>query len=241
MEKSSQYQSQKAKKAIIEYILNEQLEPHEALPGELVLMELFSMSRYAVREALTILEQEKIIYKVRGKGTFVNRRPFKMESGLERLESITTTISKASLTPGTRWIGIEFLDADKEVRKNLMLEENEKVVTFKRMRLADDRFAAYCVDTIPFKYLQEVPTSIEEESMFTFLGEKYGIHIESSTTSIEPARPTFEMLDKLQVEDSMLLTLLTQIHYDRNRTPIIYSLDYFNPNVIKFNINRVRS
>ena len=47
MEKSSQYQSQKAKRAIIDYILNEQLEPHEALPGELVLTELFSMSRYA--------------------------------------------------------------------------------------------------------------------------------------------------------------------------------------------------
>ena len=240
MEKSSLYQSQKAKKAIIDYILNEHLEPHDALPGELVLMEMFSMSRYAVREALTILEQEKIIYKVRGKGTFVNRRPLKLESGLERLESVTETILKSGLKPGTKWIGIEYLEADKATRKSLRLDEHEKVVTFKRMRLAGEEFAAYCVDTIPFKYLGEVPTVLNEESMFSLLDEKYGIRIESSSTSIEPARPTFEMVDKLHVEEGMLLTLLTQIHYDMNRTPIIYSLDYFNPNVIKFNINRVR-
>ena len=76
--------------------------------------------------------------------------------------------------------------------------------------------------------------------MFSMLDARYKIHIESSSTCIEPSRPTLEMVEKLHVEDDMLLTLLTQVHFDRNRTPIIYSLDYFNPNVIKFNINRIR-
>ncbi len=241
MEQRRELQSQKAKQAILEFILEEKLEPHEALPGELLMMEMFSMSRYALREALTILEQEKVIYKIRGKGTYVNQKPFHMESGLEKLESITDTIRKAGLHPSTRWIGIEYLDATHSVSKKLNLHDKEKVLTFKRVRLADGQFASYCVDTIPFKYLKEIPLSIQEESMFSYLKTHHQIQIESSMTFIEPARPTEEMLEKIKLEKDQLLTLLTQIHYDSNRRPIIYSMDFFNPKVIHFIINRVRT
>jgi DNA-binding GntR family transcriptional regulator len=37
-----------------------------------------------------------------------------------------------------------------------------------------------------------------------------------------------------------LLLLLRQIHYDKEGTPVIYSMDYFNPEVFKFKINRIR-
>ena len=54
------------------FIINENLSPGTQLPSERELSEMLAVSRNIIREALSALRAEGIIYKMAGKGTFVS-------------------------------------------------------------------------------------------------------------------------------------------------------------------------
>lgn len=233
--------SQIAKKHILEYISKKELKADDTLPSEAELVKMLGVSRYTVREALALLEQEKIVYKIQGKGTFVNIRPVHIESGLEKLESITEIIRNFGYKPGTKWVGIKEHKPTDDMVKRLELRFEENVITFKRIRTADNRFAACLFDTIPKKILKnQTPSKVDTESLFEYIEREYGIIIEYAITEIIPTLPTKEMTQNLGIDEDYLFLLLHQIHYNKEGLPIIYSLDYFDPSIFKFKINRRR-
>ncbi len=234
--------SQIAKMKIKEYIDSEDLQSDDILPSEGILMEKLGVSRYTVREALALLEQERMVYRVQGKGTFVNRKPINIESGLEKLDSITDIIKSFGYEPGTKWIGIERVKPTEDMMEKFGLEEGEFAITFKRMRTADGQPAAYLVDTIPEKYLGDRKyDNIRSESLFTFFEEELGIVIEYAVTEIRPVFPREEMIKYLGVDRDSLFLLFHQLHYDRDGRLILYSFDYFDPKVFNFKVNRIRT
>lgn len=231
--------SQQAKEKIIEYIRLEGLQPDAALPTEAELMEMLGVSRYIVREALALLEQDRIIYKRQGKGTFVYKSPIEIKSGLEKLESITEIIEKFGYEPGTRWVEISENEPTTDMVSKLKLKPGEKVVTFKRIRTANRKVAAYCVDTVKKSaFGDDVPKEIIHESMFKYLKERCEIEVEYAITEIIPTFATDDMMDLIKINPNQLFILLHQVHYDKEGNPVIYSMDYFNPQVFRFRVNR---
>lgn len=212
----------------------------QALPTEALLMKMFAVSRHTVREALALLEQERIIYRVQGKGTFLRRRPMQIEHGLEKLYSMTDLIKSRGMLPETRWIGTEVKEAGSKISEELEIGDRDKIVTFKRMRLASGKLASYCVDSMSVDRFDRIPYEIEDESVFSFLERERGIYIETAVSYVIPTLPTREMVEELGVDHQQLFILLEQVHYDNAGKPVIYSLDYFQPNVIRFKINRTR-
>lgn len=227
-------------KKIIEYINTNDIQIDEKIPTEPKLMELLGVSRYTIREALALLSEKNIIYKTQGKGTFLKKKPIEISSGLEKLESINQSIERYGLTPGTKWVDIEENQPTEMMIEKLKISKSDKVITFKRIKMADDKVAAYCVDTIPkFRMKSEISKNLGDKSLFKYL-EEHDIEITSSVSDILPSFPTDEMKKLLNVKEDHLFLLLYQIHYDRNGKPTLYSLDYFDPKVFKFQINRIR-
>ena len=72
----------------------------ERLPSEFDLSKQLGVSRATLREALRILEEENIIVRRHGVGTFVNTKPTFL-SGIEQLNSITHMIEQAGMKAGT--------------------------------------------------------------------------------------------------------------------------------------------
>ncbi|HHW57639.1 MAG TPA: GntR family transcriptional regulator [Clostridia bacterium] len=233
--------SQEVKKQILEYIERNDLQPNDKLPSENQLTKLFKTSRYTLREALALLKQERIIYKIKGKGTFVNKKPIQIKSGLEYLDSITEIIKKFGYVPGTKWVSIEEKSPTKDMIEKLNLKSKGKVITFKRIRTANGKPAAFLVDTVAKKVLgNRKPEIIIYESLFDYLEKEFGIIIEYAVSEIIPAFSTDEMIKYMGVEKNSLFLLLYQLHYDREGRPIIYSFDYFDPEVFKFKVIRSR-
>lgn len=229
-----------AKADILTLIAESGLRVDEALPTEAKLMKLLGVSRHTVREALALLEQERVVYRIQGKGTFLKRKPLQIEHGLEKLASMTDLIKSCGLVPSTRWIGIEVKEAGATMARQLLIGERDKVVTFKRLRLADGNLASYCVDSMSVSHFDSIPYEIEDESVFRYLEREKGIYIETAVSYVIPTLPTHEMVRELGVEPDQLFILLEQLHYDNEGNPVIYSLDYFQPDVIRFRINRTR-
>lgn len=229
----------KARESILKYIAENKLSANDMLPSEAALVEMLGVSRHTIREALALLEQERAIYKIQGKGTFVNRPPIQIESGLEKLESITEIIRKFGYIPGTKWVSIEEEEPTEDMVQRLNLSPGEKVVTFKRIRTASGKMAAFLIDTVPVGILKgKVPDKVPCESMFDFFKQHFNIVIEYAASDIMPSFPTREMVDLLKVKKNQLFLLLHQIHYDKGGHPVFYSMDYFNPEVFRFKVNR---
>jgi len=232
--------SRLAKEEIIKYITEKNIQPDEKLPSEAALGEMLGVSRYTVREALALLEQDKLVYKAQGKGTFVKKTPIKIESGLERLESISKITTNFGYEPGSKCLKVEKISPSKDMIDKLNIGEDEKVLEFTRIKYADQKVAAFCIDTVPeYLFKGMVPENLKEISMFEFLSEKYNIRVEYAVAEIIPTFPTKEMMKHMDVRKGDLFLLLNQIHYDKEGTPIIYSMDYFNPDVFKFKVNRI--
>ena len=76
---------------------------NEKLPSEFELSKTLGVSRATLREALRLLEEENIIVRRHGVGTFVNPKPV-FTSGIEQLSSISSMIEQAGMEPGTIFI-----------------------------------------------------------------------------------------------------------------------------------------
>ena len=76
----------------------------EKLPTEMQLCETYDVSRITVRKALEKLEQDNLIQKIRGKGTFVTPMPIvQNKSGLNKLFD---DIKKSGKTPYSKILSI---------------------------------------------------------------------------------------------------------------------------------------
>ncbi|MGO1470011.1 MAG: GntR family transcriptional regulator [Tissierella sp.] len=234
--------SRKAKAKIIQYINKNKLKGDERLPSEAELMKMLGVSRYTVREALALLEQERWIYRVQGKGTYVSEGPnIEIQAGLEKLDSITEIIKKFGHVPDTKWISIKEISPSEDMVDKLKIKKEDKVVRFERIRMADDKPSAYLIDTVPKKILNNiVPKKIEGESLFKYLKKSFGIGVEYASANIIPVLPSEDMKKYLKVKGDLPFLLLHQVHYDEHDKPVFYSFDYFDPQVFKFKVNRRR-
>lgn len=70
------------------------------MPSEFDLAKQLGVSRATLREALRILEEENVITRRHGVGTFVNPKPI-FTSGIEQLYSVTDMIKQGGMEPGT--------------------------------------------------------------------------------------------------------------------------------------------
>jgi len=229
-----------AKKKLLEFIKEHHMTQHQKLPSESRLVEMLGVSRHTVREALALLEQDHLIYKAQGRGTFIRRSPVEVEEGLENLSSITSNIKNSGYEPGTLLVTIREEVPSKEMVKVLGLKERDRVVTFVRLRTADGMPAAYCVDSVPrHLFPGKVPQKIEGESLLEFLEKTLQVKPEYAEAYISPTITEEEMVIAGMPKNQMLLQF-HQVHYDSSGTPYIFSNDYLNPEIFRFKVNRTR-
>lgn len=119
----------------LETMIKEQLLPHDLLPSERQLMKTHGVSRMTVRQAIQCLEDEGMVYRVQGSGTFVSD-PTTISKTLA-LTSFSEDIRARGMTPGARLLDWEIQDAGTDVAADLGLSPGARVFHMVRVRTAD--------------------------------------------------------------------------------------------------------
>lgn len=114
---------------------------HDRIPSEHELMAVFGVSRITVRQALSDLENEQLIFKIPGKGAFVSKpRPFQE---LARLQGLGEALQRIGITVTNRLVGVNTVAADAVIAKKLKVPEGSPLTEIRRVRLADGEAVSF--------------------------------------------------------------------------------------------------
>jgi len=210
----------------------------ERLPSEFDLSKQLGVSRATLREALRILEEENIIVRRHGVGTFVNTKPTFL-SGIEQLNSITHMIEQAGMKAGTIFLSSQIQELSENDLTRFACEEDEQILFVERVRTANGEPVVYCMDKVPQKILPE-NFEYRQESLLEILEKQAGKHISYAVANIEPLGYHEKVSPILQCEPETALLVLKQMHYDQHDEPILYSINYFKADQFSFQVLRKR-
>jgi GntR family transcriptional regulator len=190
------------------------------LPSEAELCSHFGVSRSTVRQALARLEQEGLIGREKGRGSYVadtQRRSWLLQSaeGLfqdetERLgRSVTSRILRLERCTLPGWA----LDA-------LMLPKGAEGVTLERVRAIDGNVALYVVNYLP-AWLAEAVLSLKDpnESLYRRLKESMRIEVAGAHRTLEATRAGGSLGKLLELTPGAPVVAIHSVAWDRQHRP----------------------
>jgi GntR family transcriptional regulator len=213
--------------------------PGSQLPPEMELLQMMGISRTTLREALRILEEQRLIRKQRGLGTFVMERAIVKD--MSQNFGITEMISQAGYKPGSRDFKITVEKASKNISEKLSIPLDSPVVVIDRVRTANDTPVVWTQDIMPQEYLGGWMPKVSElshSSLYECLEEYADIRIVNGVASFSAVQATSEMVEKLGIKRNALLLLIDQVDHDENQRPVLYSAEYHLTDKFNFIIHR---
>src|SRR5215207_9404407 len=161
--------------------------PGAQLPTESELCQMLGVSRTVVREALRVLEENGLVIRRHGVGTFVRNQP--ILKNLNFNFGITEMIESAGLKAGTSHLALQKEAADKERAEQLRVEPGTPLITVERIRTADGRPVVYSLDTLAESLVQRAgfdPELLLTESIYSLLQTSIGQAIEYGIARLLP-------------------------------------------------------
>ena len=198
-----------------EQIIAGKLVPGRQLPSEADLTRRFDVSRVVVRQALQILEDQNLIRRVKGKGSFVS----------EGIADDATPHISGSLEdlihigPETRIRVVEFrlVKATPDLAETFAIEEGADLFYVQRVRLVGDRPLAILSNHVPYEVGACLSLSeLESQPLIVLIEKRAGFKIEWASQVFEAVAADEETSRLLEVD---LLTPLLKL------TLTVYSAD----------------
>src|SRR5271157_5144919 len=123
--------------------------PGSRFPSEIELAHMLGVSRVTLREGLRHLEEDGLIVRRHGVGTYVRDVTVKLISPLEQNLGLSEVISRSGFKPGLQNLAIRRGKADKYITQKLNLGNQKDVVFVERICTADEVPIVFTMYAIP--------------------------------------------------------------------------------------------
>jgi GntR family transcriptional regulator len=215
------------------------------LPAEPDLAKQLGVSRATLRHAISVLQEEGLVSRRQGSGTFIAGQAASLRNNLNMNFGVTDLIEAAGWRPGTLDLEIEEQRADARVSERLGLPPRSRVLVIHRTRTGDDRPVAHTVDMIGAQTLADVGLTADEvrrsvgaeESLYRTL-ERAGIIVHHGVAEIRPAKADRSVSKTLKVPLGALLLQLEQVDYTSDGEAILYSEEYYIADLLTVQVYR---
>ncbi len=202
------------------------------IPSERDLAEKLNISRMTVRQALNQLVAEGILYREKGKGTFVSK--IKIEQ--RNIMSFSETARSKGLVPTTKVLRFEKLKVMEEIRELLTLEFDEMVYAVKRLRLANDIPVGIEEDFIPEKYCPGLEKYDLTSSLYRIINEEYGYGITCIDNVIEAAKPDRQERELLNITAGTPVLKISGVNFAGADLKLFYERSVYRSDEYKYNV-----
>lgn len=213
---------------VINYIL-ERIQKKIYSPGQLIeseteLCNKLNISRMTVRKALDILVNDGVIYKEKGRGTFVSKRPkyAEFQCGV----GFSEEAKKRGMIPSTKEATLILTTADKMIAKKLDINIGDKVWKVNRVRCTDGIPVVYVCEYYIYAQCEDLNEEIINDSIYQYL-EKKGIAFAFADQKMEAVKCPAIIARSLEIKPDHPVILMSLIAYMRNGIPFNCGYEYY--------------
>lgn len=228
--------------ALLRSIRSMDLSRSSKLPPESELGAKLGVSRITIRRALSDLENDGIVVRLQGRGTYVNRSALQIKVDLSRMKEFGQVIRQSGHSSSCELLSVRTAKANDVVAKALDIPEGAGVYQIIRLYKADGIHAILSDASIPVSLFPSPVSQGEwkKGSNFMVLARQCGILVISDkievscidTESLSSVYPVFKEFPCKAVLD------LTGIGFEQGGKPVIYGRSFYNTDVVKFDMFR---
>ena len=211
----------------------------DAIPTEIELSQMFSLSRTTVRQATSELVQEGWLYKVKSKGTFVSHPKIRQDF-IRKLESFNDSILARGLTPSTKVLDLRVIEAGKvrlDVKEALKLGMDKQVIYLFRKRMADEEPVVTVHTFLPYDLCKVIlEHDMNQESLYAILGKDEKTRVCQVDRDIQAVEANEEDAKFMGIKKGKPILATESIGYNCFSEPIEYSLARYRGDYSKFSV-----
>lgn len=215
-------------------ILNGEWRPGDRIPSEPELARSEAVSRSSMRAAITMLEEDGVVSRKHGSGTYVTYRPA-LPHDLGRNFGVSSLIRSTGMEPGTVEASSGAVPAPRAVAEALGVDEGELVSSLRRVRTADGRRVVDVTDWCRIEHLP--PDELPEGSIYTALAER-GLAVDHGVADLTPRNADGDLARRLDVPRGTLLLTIDQVDRAADGVAVLVSREHYVADAFTFSLLR---
>ncbi|HZZ15332.1 MAG TPA: GntR family transcriptional regulator [Candidatus Sulfotelmatobacter sp.] len=205
-------------------IASDGLKPGDAVASERELAKTHKVSLMTARHALAGLEQEGIVERRLGAGTFVAVPKIHFN----KLMSYTEQMSSRGLAPRSRVLVAKVIEGESEIAARLGLPETNRVVKIQRLRLTgEEPFALETCYLAAADFPSLVSTALGRSSLFAILEHDYAMKLAYADEEVDATSADDNIAELLNVPRGAPVLRIRQIIYSAKGKATIYGVGFY--------------
>ena len=231
-------------------VLREQLHEGkfaEGLPGELALMQQFSVARVTVRRALAQLAQEGLISREPGRGTrsLLKRHAHTTDatphpSQQAKLTGLLENLVSMGLRTSVKVLSVQRLASPHEVAMALQLQDGEWVQKAQRVRFTKEGPLSHITTWVPERIARGFGRKELAQKPILMLMEESGVKVGRAQQSISAKLADAQMAEHLDVAVGSALLAVHRLIYDADDKPIQWLHGLYRPDRYEYQMQLSR-
>ncbi|MBO0477768.1 GntR family transcriptional regulator [Vagococcus sp. DIV0080] len=218
-----------------------ELKPHDLLPSERELSEIYGVSRTTVRLAMQELENLGYIYKKHGKGTFVSSISDSIMN-LTGAYSFTEQMLALGKEPKTIILDFSVVESNKYFSENLGIHKGSKMIKVKRLRLADDEPMMLERSYLPFKRFESLTSErLEQKPMYDIFLDDYNERIKCAEEEFYASLVNSKDASFLKIPEGSASLNLIRKTFNQDNEVIEYTLSVARADQFRYKVLHTKS
>jgi len=221
-------------------IRSQELKAKERLPSEAELGAEFGVSRITIRQALSELFKDGLIYRERGKGTYISEG-----AGWTRpvLQGSIESLMSAGIGTRIKILSYRGVVAPKEFSKNVSLQKSETVYRLELVRFVPSGPQAYSLLYFPADIGKLISKDeiTETTELISFVEDKVGIKAQGAHQTIDVGVANEVLANSLDVKQGTPLLVISREYFTRTGTLLFFAKSYYRTDRFKYQIELART
>jgi GntR family transcriptional regulator len=223
-------------------IVGGELSAGTRLPSEPNLCTQFNVSRATVRQAFQRLENEGLIRRVKGHGTFVadaRERSWLLQSSEGFFHE---EVDRLGFDVTSKVLQAEHTALSYPATQALQLPVGSVGGILERIRYVDNKVALHVTDFVPAQYADAVLSLQEQDgSLYDRLEELSGVTVHGGRRTLEAAHAPAAIAELLEVKPRTALSFIESVSWDREGHPFHFFQLWLRTDRIKIEVEVIRT
>jgi GntR family transcriptional regulator len=218
-----------------ERILDGTYQPHQQMPSEAEMIAGFGVSRITVRQALADLQNEGLIFRLHGKGSFVSKP--KAFQDLGRLQGFGEAMRKHGYESFNRVLSLKTVTPAPSVAERLQLPKRGKATEIRRLRFLNREPISLDITCVPTTIGQRLAKQdLATRDIFVILENDFGLALGHADLQIDSTLADEALAGLLKVEEGAPVLHIERTTHLADGTPIDHEHLYYRGDAFQYKV-----